>query len=159
MSEDSPVAKDGGDPHDPFRVDGGAGPPAVGGQPPSGQPPSGGPSRAQPGRRPTGTRLAILAVACLLTAVLAPPVGVVLAIVTIVLAARSGDRAGSATRLLTVAAASAGLVVGIAATALGLLLADEVSEYSRCLSGANTRLARQACQDELTEALVSRLGS
>lgn len=136
------MVDNGGEPRDPFRVGGPAGP---------GRP-------GQPDRRDTGARLTILAVASLVTAVLLPPVGLVLGIVTVVAAVRSGERAGAAARLTAAAAASAALVISIAVIAVGLLFVTEISRYSRCLQGANTRLAEQACQDELNEALLSRLG-
>lgn len=154
------MASDGGDPRDPFRVGGPVPPGSPPADVPHGQPggPAGPGRPGQPDRRATGTRLAILAVASLVTAVLFPPVGLALGILTIVAAVRSGERVGATGRLAAVAAASAALVVSVAVIAVGLLFATEIGQYSRCLQGANTRLAQQACQDEFSDAVLSRLG-
>lgn len=150
------TASDGGN-QDPFRLPPGGGPP-----PPSAPPQQDGPPPPQPppvaaDTRATRVRLTLLTVTAAVTSVLAPPVGVVLGLLTVVLAvrARSLPRAG---RVTAGVLGGLAVAVGVAVTVVGLLFRTEITEYSRCLQGANTRLAQQACQDALDEALRERVG-
>jgi hypothetical protein len=146
VGEDSPVSERDGEGQDPFRVTAPGSPAAVAGPPP---PPS-------PQDRARAVRLVILAVAALATAVLAPPVGAVLGVLTLTLAVRSRSLR-TATRVVAGVAGGIAVLVGIFVTASALLLRTEITEYSQCLQGANTRLAQQACQDALNEALEDAL--
>jgi hypothetical protein len=146
VGEDSPVSERDGEGQDPFRVTAPGSPTEVAGPPP---PPS-------PQDRARAVRLVILAVAALATAVLAPPVGAVLGVLTLTLAVRSRSlRTG--TRLVAGVAGGIAVLAGILVTASALLLRTEITEYSQCLQGANTRLAQQACRDALNEALEDAL--
>ena len=49
------------------------------------------------------------------------------------------------------------LVVGGALTLVTLFLGDETGQLRECLSGANTRVAEQICQDEFMDSLRHRL--
>jgi hypothetical protein len=99
----------------------------------------------------------MLTVTAAVTSVLAPPVGVVLGLLTVVLAvrARSLRRAG---RVTAGVIGGLAIAVGVAVTVVGLMFRTEITEYSRCLQGANTRLAQQSCQDALDQALRERVG-
>jgi len=130
---------------DPFAV----------GPPPAGPPAA--PEPATPAERASSARMVIVGIAALGTAVLAPPVGAVLGVLTLVLTARAG-RASTGLRALMVLVGGAAVLVGTAATVGALLLRTEITEYRDCVQGANTRLAQQGCQDALDDALRERVG-
>lgn len=133
---------------DPFAV----GPPPA--RPPA---PPGPPEPPTPAERASSARMVIVGVAALGTAVLAPPVGAVLGVLTLVLAARAG-RASTGLRAVMVLVGGAAVVVGTAATVGALLLRTEITQYRDCVQGANTRVAQQSCQDALDAALRERVG-
>ena len=158
------MSASGGDPDDPFRTDAppvhmvepGAGPPA----PPSDRSPDPSPDHVEPTpqARALGLRLAIVSVAAVASAFVAPPLGAVLGVMAIVLALRSKGRVLPRVRAIALVAGSIAVVVGVAISVVGWLCRTEITDYSRCLQGANTRQAEQNCQDALNDALSSRLG-
>lgn len=160
MVEDSPVSASGGDPHDPFRTDLPASPAErrPSSPTPSDQPPNDPKGTAPELSRRMAVRLTVQAIASVATAFLAPPVGAALGLVTVVQAARAGGRVATRTRVLTIVASAVAIVVGVAATAVGLAFRTEITDFSQCSQAANTQLAQQNCQDSLNDALRSRLG-
>lgn len=154
------MSQSGGDPHDPFRTDRPPVPAASQQRSPTPSDPQRDERRGtapESSRRMT-VRLTVLAIASVATAFLAPPVGAVLGLVTVVQATRARGRVTTQTRLLTIAASVVAVVVGVAATAVGLAFRTEITDFSRCSQAANTQLAQQNCQDSLSDALRSRLG-
>jgi 4-hydroxybenzoate polyprenyltransferase len=112
---------------------------------------------------PTSTRrvavaLAVLSVAAVTAAFLAPPLGAVLGVVAVVRAVLARALVPRRTRLVAIAAGVVAVVVGLTITAAALLLREEITEYSRCMQAANTVQAQQNCQDALNSSLSSRLG-
>ena len=124
--------------------------------------------------------LVVLGVAALVCVFVLPPLGLLLGIVTLVLAARlmRGTRAQPQELLtpegrpVTVKVAQAGrtnavfaLVLGIAATALGGLLCamlivlwPQVRDYSTCHDGVNTTQGEAKCKQEFKDAVLTRFG-
>lgn len=143
------MSTSGGDSHDPYRTDGP--------RPPAAPEPL--PQVEQtPRSRGAALRLTLLAVASIALAFFAPPIGAVFGIVTIVSAVRQGPRISTSTRVLGVLAGGAAIAIGVIASIVVMVFADEITEYSNCLRGANTQLARQNCQDTFEESIRSRLG-
>lgn len=153
------MSQPGGEPRDPFRTDGrppATTPPTQPPPPPSGQ--DGDQTSTDPQARRTAIRLAVVSVAAVASAFFAPPVGVVLGVVAIVVAVRSREVVPSRPRVLAIVSGSIALVVGVTITGAALFFREEITEYSRCLQAANTVQAQQNCQDALNESLSSRLG-
>ncbi len=133
MGEDSPVSDGGSDPI---------------------QPAASTPTASQ---RAAPARLVILAVAAVVTSVLAPPVGALLGLLTLVLALRARS-VGPGLRVTVALVGAGAMLVGVAVSAVAIAFRTEITDYSACLQGANTRLAEQACQQNLNDALGDRLG-
>ncbi len=109
-----------------------------------------------------GSRALLAGVASLLFLLWFPPLGLLFGVVALVQGVRAvrarrtrglsspgGVGAivfGSVTMLLA--------VLGIVVTAV---LYREISAYAECMAGANTEQAKQACQDQLRDALEQRL--
>ena len=103
-----------------------------------------------------------LGFAGLLASVIAFPLGPILGIAAIVLGLSARRAAREAQ--VSVPGAKPGIVLGIVATALSTILLatmvvfwDEATEYQRCMSGANTQTAREACQERLMERITERV--
>jgi hypothetical protein len=156
------------DPQDPFRTDvppsgtgDGSGPERPPQRPPSRQATPGAPEPDGSTRRQAraqSIRLGVLAVAAVVTALLAPPVGAVLGLVAVVRAARARGTAPTRTRGTVIAAGVLAIVVGVLATTVAAVFREEISQYSQCLAGANTVQARENCTTALNDALTTRLG-
>ena len=106
--------------------------------------------------------LGLLAAIAAVMAIVVPPAGVVLGVVTLVLAARrrSRDRfarIGLSVRAASVAGGVFALVVGGLLSLVSVLLGEETGQLRECLAGANTRVAERICQNEFMDALQSRL--
>jgi hypothetical protein len=98
-------------------------------------------------------------VVALILAVLFFPLALVLgpaAVIVGVGAQRKQGRAPGATAGIVCGAVAA--VIAAGATALLLLVFDEFTDYVDCRSGANTMIARQACEDALRDRLEERFG-
>lgn len=154
------MSASGGDPDDPFRTDA---PPLPMVEPGAGAPtpppdPSPEPVEPTPQARALGLRLAIVSVAAVASAFFAPPVGALLGVMAVVLALRSKGRVLPRVRTIALVAGSIAIVVGVAISVVGWLFRTEITDYTRCLQGANTRQAEQNCQDALNDSLSSRLG-
>jgi hypothetical protein len=148
------VTDSGGDPQDPFRTDG---------TPPPAAPPPQAPSPPDPSATPPPARrltlwLSLLALAALVAAVLAPPVGVVLGIVVVVRAVRMRTVLPGRTRGVVAAAGVVAAVIGLLVSTVAIVIRTEIAEYSRCTQAANTVQAQQNCQDALNASLSSRFG-
>ncbi len=115
------------------------------------------PPTATPRQLAQPARLVIVAVAAVVTSVLAPPVGAVLGLLALVLALRS-HAAGPGLRVTVAVVGAGAMLVGVAVSAVAVAFRAEITEYSACLQGANTRLAEQACQQALNQVLADRLG-
>jgi hypothetical protein len=147
----------------------------VGTPPPYGQPPAqGAPSSsgAGPDWPPAGTtgpvdpggrRALLFAVAGAVMSVVFFPIGIVLDVAAIVLAFRARRRAAKAGGTAPMSAPAV-VIGGIGlAFASGLLaftgiFFDEFRAYQSCMSGANTEVARQECNDEFRIDVENRLG-
>lgn len=103
-------------------------------------------------------RLSVIAAAALVCSVVAPPVGALLGVVVIVLAARSSRVLPRRTRALIVAVGVLAAFVGVVVSGVAAAFRDEVGDYSRCVEAANTQQARENCDTALRDALSSRLG-
>lgn len=149
------MSQPGGEPRDPLRTDGNPPPGPAPTSPPEGpdQPPP-----DSVGARRTAIRLAVVSIAAVGAAFFAPPVGVVLGIVAIVLGLRTKHVVPTRPRVLALVSGSMALVVGVVITSAALVFRAEITQYSRCIQGANTVQAQQNCQDELNESLSSRIG-
>lgn len=131
------------------------------GEPPADRPP---PSVADQQRRPS--RALLLGLLSLGLAFIAPPVGALLGGWTVLQVLREGRdarRTGGDGRLrgiglLGVLAGVLAVVVGTLATIALLTFRSEISEFSECRAGANTRVASAGCQSDLEEAIFDRLG-
>ena len=158
------MSASGGDPDDPFRTDAPSAHMAEPGAGPSTPPPDPSPHRSPDPDEPTpqaralGLRLAIVSVAAVASAFFAPPLGAVLGLMAVVLALRSKGRVLPRVRTIALVAGFIAIVVGVAISVVGWLFRTEITDYTRCLQGANTRQAEQNCQDALNDALSSRLG-
>lgn len=108
-------------------------------------------------RRQTA-RLAIVAVAALACAMLAPPVGAAIGVVALVLVVRSKDAVSTRARVLTAVAGLLAVVLGLTITTVAVVFRAEITDYSRCLSAANTVQARDNCEADFADAVGSRLG-
>jgi hypothetical protein len=101
--------------------------------------------------------MVVVSVAALATAVLAPPVGVVLGVLALVLVVRT-RASPPGLRVAMGLVAGAAVVLGVAVSLGAWVLRSELEEYRTCIQGANTRVAQQGCQDALDGALRDRLG-
>lgn len=106
-------------------------------------------------------RVTLLGALAAVAAVLLPPLGFIGGIVAIVLGARlvSPLRVKGVTLVGAVLPISSGafaLVVGGLLTALLVIAAPELRDFRDCMSGANTRLAEEACQEEFTQRISDR---
>jgi hypothetical protein len=110
---------------------------------------------ARPDRQ--AIRLSIIAAAALVCSLVAPPIGVVLGVVVVVLAVRSPGVLPRRTRGLVIAVGVLAALVGVAVTGFAVMFRDEVADYSRCIQAANTQQARANCDVALRDALTSRL--
>lgn len=106
----------------------------------------------------------------LVTAVLAPFValvqvplslvaGLALALVAIVVGIRARRAAAAAQRgeavgVVAVVVGSIGLALVCVLGGFFLVFWDQVSDYQDCQSGANTRVAEQACYEKLSDAIL-----
>lgn len=116
-----------------------------------------GPTPPAPAQRALTARMVAVGVAALVASVLAPPLGALLGVLTLVQVARA-DRASGGLRALMGVVGGAAVVVGVAASIGAWLLRAEITSYRDCVQGANTRVAQQTCQDALDLALRERLG-
>jgi len=122
----------------------------------------------------------IMGVGAVVLVFLLPPVGLVLGVVTVVLAARQMKatrpqpqelltpdgtpvtvKVGRPGRINAVF----GLVLGVTATALGTLLLvllvafwSELNDYTDCSNGALTTQGETRCKDALKDAVLDRIG-
>jgi hypothetical protein len=106
--------------------------------------------------------LGLVAVIAAVMAIAIPPAGIVLGIVTLVVAARSRSSAGGPqlsrqAMVLSVSGGVFALVVGGLLSLFSLLLGAETGQLRECLAGANTRVAEQGCQSEFMDAVQRRL--
>ena len=108
-----------------------------------------------------GRTLGMLATIATTMAIAVPPAGLIVGIVTLVLAMRHRRavfaRLGVSPRVVSVGGGVFALVVGGALTLVTLFLGDATGQLRECLSGANTRVAEQICQDEFMDSLRHRL--
>lgn len=108
-----------------------------------------------------GRTLGLLAAIATTMALAVPPAGFIVGVVTLVLAMRHRRavfaRLRMSPRVVSVGGGVFALVVGGALTLLALFLGDETGQLRECLSGANTRVAEQICQDEFMDSLRHRL--
>lgn len=72
-------------------------------------------------------------------------------------AARKVDRAPAAAIVATVMA-SMGIAFVIAAAAVTAVFWNEINDYRQCSEGANTHVAKDACQQTLSDDVMRRLG-
>ncbi len=106
--------------------------------------------------------LLFLSAIAAVSAVALAPLGLALGIVTLVLAyVRREDirraRLGSLATAVPVAGGIFAIVVGGIFSLALVLFGSEMNQYRQCISGANTRMAEQRCQDELFDGLEDRL--
>jgi hypothetical protein len=106
--------------------------------------------------------LGLVAVIAAVMAIAIPPAGVVLGIVTLVVAARNRSSAGGPqlsrqAMVLSVSGGVFAVVVGGLLSLYSLLLGAEAGQLRECLAGANTRVAEQTCQSEFMDAVRRRL--
>jgi hypothetical protein len=102
-------------------------------------------------------------VASLGTAVLFFPLALVLGPAAVILGIRAQRRAqrkrGRAPGAVGgIVCGAIGAILATGAAALVLLLFDEFNDYADCRSGANTEIAKQACEDQLRARLEDRFG-
>jgi hypothetical protein len=134
---------------------------------PYGSPPTAGPGRT-PGSvagpvDPGGRRALLFAVAGAVMSVVFFPVGIVLDVAAIVLAFRARRRASRSGGTAPLSAPAVVIGGSGLAFASGLLtftaiFFDEFRAYQSCMSGANTEVARQECNDEFRIDVENRLG-
>jgi hypothetical protein len=136
---------------------------------PYGSPPTAGPG---PGRAPGsaagpvdpgGRRALLFAVAGAVMSVVFFPVGIVLDVAAIVLAFRArrrASRSGGTAPLSAPAVVIGGIGLAFASGLLAFtaIFFDEFRAYQSCMSGANTEVARQECNDEFRIDVENRLG-
>ena len=108
-----------------------------------------------------GRTLGLLAAIATAMAVAVPPAGFIVGVVTLVLAMRHRRavfaRLRISPRVVSVGGGVFALVVGGALTLVALFLGDGTGQLRECLSGANTRVAEQICQDEFMDTLRDQL--
>lgn len=108
-----------------------------------------------------GRTLGLLAAIATTMAVAVPPAGFIVGVVTLVLTMRHRRavfaRLRMSPRVVSVGGGVFALVVGGALTFVALFLGDETGQLRECLTGANTRVAEQICQDEFMDSLRHRL--
>jgi hypothetical protein len=147
--------------------------------PPYGQPPSYGapsgqlldsgtgqdwpPDRTPGSVDPGGRRALLFAVAGAVMSVVFFPVGIVLDVAAIVLAFRARRRAAKAGGTAPMSAPAVviggiGLAFASGLLAFTAIFFDEFRAYQLCMSGANTEVARQECNDEFRIDVENRLG-
>jgi len=113
----------------------------------------------------TGGRGAlILGVTALVMVVLFFPLALILGPTAVILGVRAQRRAqqgrGSAPGAVGgIVCGLIGALLSVAATAVLLLIFDEFTDYAECRSGANTLIARQACDDEFRSRVQHRFGT
>lgn len=163
-----PTPSDRPDPYAVRRPDEGAdkGDHGPGGRAPAKLDPPAGAARDVRPQDPDATRhartLGLLAAIAAVMAIAVPPAGVVLGVVTLVLAARQRSRdrfarIGLSVKAVAVAGGVFALVVGGLLSLVSVLLGEETGQLRDCLAGANTRVAERICQDEFMDALQARL--
>lgn len=108
----------------------------------------------------------LLGMTSLVLAVLAPPIGAVLGIWTIVTGRRrlppdpatgTPPPRGSSQTFGVVAGAVAA-IGGVLLSIAFLVFMDDITEYNECRAGANTRVAQDACQSAFEDAILGRFG-
>lgn len=124
-----------------------------------GQPPATASGPVDPG----GRRALLFAVAGAVMSVVFFPIGIVLDVAAIVLAFRARRRAAKAggTAPLSgpaVVIGGIGLAFASGLLAFTAIFFDEFRAYQSCMSGANTEVARQECNDEFRIDVENRLG-
>jgi hypothetical protein len=112
---------------------------------------------------PGGRRAFLFAVAGAVMSVVFFPIGMVLDIAAIVLAFRARRRAarsGGTAPLSAPAVVIGGIGLAFASGLLAFtaIFFDEFRGYQSCMSGANTEVARQECNDEFRMDVENRLG-
>lgn len=139
------------------------GPPGADGRPPYGAPaPPPVPAEQRAAAQRAGRLALLLAVAALLMVVPLPPAGAVVGAVAVVRSISATRRLGAARAPVTpavlgIVGGALAVIGGLAITAIAFWLRSELGAYGECLSGANTRIAEQACRDQLEEDLFDRL--
>lgn len=134
------------------------------GQPTGDEPRPGGPSTTASGPiDPGGRRALLLAFVGVVMSVVFFPIGIVLDIAAIVLAFRARKRAAKAGGTAPLSAPAVilggiGLAFASGLLAFTAVFFNEFRAYQSCMSGANTEVARQECNDEFRIDIENRLG-
>jgi len=107
-------------------------------------------------------RLILVSALASITSIFLPPVGLVLGVVTAVVAWRwrSALKTPGLTKMTTgmvVFGASFAIVIGTVGSVFAAMFASEISDYTNCQTGANTHIAQDKCWTELTDAINDRL--
>jgi hypothetical protein len=112
---------------------------------------------------PGGRRALLFAIAGAVMSVVFFPIGIVLDVAAIVLAFRARRRAAKAGGTAPMSAPAVviggiGLAFASGLLAFTAIFFDEFRAYQSCMSGANTEVARQECNDEFRIDVENRLG-